>query len=59
MRSQWGAIANPQAPPGPTPGTWPRQQNENSKQYDFYLLFVRIHTKFGIKILEIDVVTKI
>ena len=36
------------------PGAWPWQQNENSVQYVFYLLFVRTHTKFGIKIFEID-----
>ena len=29
-------------------------QNENSVQYIFYLLFVRTHTKFGIKIFEFD-----
>ena len=36
------------------PGAWPWQQNENSVQYNFYLLFMKIHTKFGIKIFEID-----
>ena len=41
------------APPSPTPGAWPQQRNENSVQYVFYLLFVRTHTKFGIKILEL------
>ena len=29
--------------PKSTPGAWPRQQNENSIQYVFYLLLVRIH----------------
>ena len=65
MRSQWGAIANTHskvlthpAPPSPTPGALPQQQNEHSVQYVFYLLFVRTHTKFGIKILEFDSVTK-
>ena len=60
MRSRWDAIANPYAkdfdppaPPSPTPGAWPQQQNENSVRYVFYLLFVRTHTKFGIKIFEI------
>ena len=41
------------APPSPTPGAWTQQQNENYVQYIFYLLFVRTHTKFGIKILEL------
>ena len=60
-RSRLGAIANPNAkvfdsPSTPKfhPGAWPWQQNENSVQYVFYLLFVRTHTKFGIKIFEID-----
>ena len=69
MRSRWGAIANLHskivseydqakvfdlpAPTSPTPRAWPQQQNENSVQYVFYLLFVRTHTKFGIKILEL------
>ena len=59
--SWWGAIANPLAKvfdspstPQSHPGAWPWQQNENSVQYVFYLLFVRTHTKFGIKIFEID-----
>ena len=60
-RSWWGAIANPHAKvfDSPStlqshPGAWPWKQNENSVQYVFYLLFVRTHTKFGIKIFEID-----
>ena len=60
-RSRWGAIANPHAKVFDSlstlqshPGAWPWQQNENSVQYVFYLLFVRIYTKFGIKIFEID-----
>ena len=60
-RSRWGAIANPHAKvfdspstPQSHPGACPWQQNENSVQYVFYLLFVRTHTKFGIKIFEID-----
>ena len=60
-RSRWGAIANPHAKVFDSPstpkshlGAWPWQQNENSVQYVFYLLFVRTHTKFGIKIFEID-----
>ena len=36
------------------PGARPWQQNENSDQYVFYLLFVRTHTKFGIKIFEVN-----
>ena len=46
MRSRWGAIANPQAkvfdppaPPSPTPGAWPQQQNKNSVQYIFFYLW--------------------
>ena len=65
-RSRWGAIANPHAKvfdspstPQSHPGAWLWQQNENSVQYVSYLLFVRTHTKFGIKIFEIDMVTKI
>ena len=57
MRSQWGAIPSPQAKvfyppasPSPTSGTWPQQQNEN---FVFYLLFVRTHTKYGIKSLKL------
>ena len=41
------------APQSPTPGAWPRQQNENPFWYVLYLSFVRTHTKFGIKIFEI------
>ena len=60
MRSRWGAIANPHAkvfdspaPPSPTLGAWPQQQNKNSVQYVFYLLLVRTHTKFSIKSLKL------
>ena len=56
-----GAIANPHAKffyssqhPKSHLRAWPWQQNENSVQYVSYLLFVRTHTKFGIKIFEID-----
>ena len=57
-RSRWGTIANSNAkvfdsPQQPQVPPW--QQNENSFQYVFYLLFVRTHTKFGIKIFEIDI----
>ena len=61
MRSRLGAIANPHAKffyssqhPKSHLRAWPWQQNENSVQYVSYLLFVRTHTKFGIKIFEID-----
>ena len=46
----------PTVPPSPTPGAWPRQRNENPVWYDLYLSFVRRHTKFGLKIFEIDFV---
>ena len=57
MRSRWGAIANPHtevffihpAPPSRMPGSWPQQQNQNSVQYVYNILFVRTHTKNGIK----------
>ena len=61
VRSRWRAIVNPHAkvfdsPSNPKshPGACPWQQNENSVQCVFYLLFVRTHTKFGMKIFEID-----
>ena len=41
-------FMTPPAPCSPTPGY------DHSVQYVFYLLFVRTHTKFGIKIFEID-----
>ena len=60
--SRWGAIANPHAKVFDSlstlqshPGALPWQQNENSVQYVFYILFMRTHTKFGIKIFEIDI----
>ena len=59
-RSRWGAIANQAkgfllpSTPKSHPWAWRWQQNENSVQYVFYLLFVRTHTKFGMKIFEID-----
>ena len=46
----------PTVPPSPTPGAWPRQRNENPVWYVLYLSFVRRHTKFGLKIFEIDFV---
>ena len=59
--SRWGAIANPHAKvfnspsyPQSLPGAWPWQRNKNSVQYVFYLIFVRSHRKYGIKIFEID-----
>ena len=44
----------PPAPPSPTPGAWSQQQNENSVQYVFYLLFVRTHAKFGIHMIMLE-----
>ena len=49
----------PPAPQSPTPGAWPREQNENPVWYNLYLSFVRTHTKFGIKIFKIDFVIEI
>ena len=49
----------PQVPQSPTPGAWPRRQNKNPVWYVLYLSFVRTHTKFGIKIFEIDFVIEI
>ena len=46
-------------PPSPTPGAWPRQPNENPVWYVLYLSFVSRHTKFGLKIFEIDFVIEI
>ena len=46
-------------PQSPTPGAWPRGQNENPVWYVLYLSFVRTHTKFCIKIFEIDFVIEI
>ena len=49
-------FLNPSTPatPSPTPGAWSRHQNKNPVQYVLYLLFVRTHIKFGIKIFEIN-----
>ena len=49
----------PPAPQSPTPGAWPREQKEIPVWYVLYLSFVRTHTKFGIKIFEIDFVIEI
>ena len=46
-------------PQSPTPGAWPSRQNINPVWYILYLSFVRTHTKFGLKIFEIDMVTEI
>ena len=65
MRSRWGAVANYHAKmfdrpqyPSPTP-----RHDPGSRMfcwYVLYILFVRTHTKFGIKkIFEIDVVIEI
>ena len=47
------------APKSPTQGAWPRWQNENPVWYVLYLSIVRTHTKFGIKIFEIDILSDI
>ena len=49
----------PTVPTSPTPGAWPRQRNENPVWYVLYLSIVRRHTKFGLKIFEIDFVIEI
>ena len=49
----------PPVPQSPTPGAWSRGQNENPFWYVLYLSIVRTHTKFGIKIFEIDFVIEI
>ena len=46
-------------PLSPTPRAWPRRQNKKPVWYVLYLSFVRTHTKFGIKIFEIDFVIEI
>ena len=47
------------AAPSRTPGAWPRRQHKNSVQYVLYLLIVRTHTEFGLKMFEIDFVIEI
>ena len=49
----------PPAPQSPTPGAWPREQIKIPIWNVLYLSFVRTHTKFGIKIFEIDFVIEI
>ena len=49
----------PTVPSSPTPRAWPRRPNENPVLYVLYLSFVRRHTKFGLKIFEIDFVIEI
>ena len=54
-------FLTPGAPPvplSPTPGTWPRRQNKSPFWYVMYHSFVRTHTRFDIKIFEIDMVTE-
>ena len=48
-------LGSPSAPKS-HPWEWPGGQNENPIWYVLYLSFVRTHTKFGIKIFEIDFV---
>ena len=58
----WNFFLTPWAPPAPqspTPRAWPRGQNANPVWYVLYLSFVRTHTKFCIKIFEIDFVIEI
>ena len=47
------------APQSPTPGAWPRGAEWKSRLICFVFSFVRTHTKFGIKIFEIDFVIEI
>ena len=49
----------PHGTPSPTPGAWPRRRNENPVWYVLYLSIVRRHTKFDLKIFEIDFVIEI
>ena len=58
----WNFFWPPWAPPvpqSPTPGAWPRRQNKKPVWYVLYLSLMRTHTKFGIKIFEIDFVIEI
>ena len=67
--SRLGAIANPHTkviyPPHPLqhpkshPWGMPPATEGHSVQCVFYVLFVGTHTKFGIKIFKIDMVTEI
>ena len=67
MRSRWGAIANPHvkvfesppAPPSPTSGAWPQQQNENSVQYFFLSFICKNAHKVWYENLIIDILVKI
>ena len=42
------------APQSPTHEAWPRRPNEDPVWYVLHLLFVRRHTKFGLKIFVIE-----
>ena len=55
LLTPWASVV----PQSPTPGAWPRWQNEFPVWYVLYLSFVRTQTQFGIKIFEIDMVTEI
>ena len=46
-------------PQSPTPEAWPSRHDANPVWYVLYLLFVRTHTKFGIKVFEIGFVIEI
>ena len=54
LRLRWAIKRDAPVPPSPTPGAWPRGQNKNPVWYVSFLLFVRTHTKFRIKIFEND-----
>ena len=50
-------LRSPKVPP--LGHEWPRQPNENPVWYVLYLSFVSRHTKFGLKIFEIDFIIEI
>ena len=58
-RQQDGIWFWPLSTPKSYPWAWPRQQNKKPGWYVLYLSFVRTHTKFWIKIFEIDFVIEI
>ena len=52
-------LSTPKRPEVPPLGHDQKKQNENPIWHVLYLSFVRTHTKFGIKIFEIDFVIEI
>ena len=63
-RSRWAAIANPHAKVFDSPSTpkshpWGMTPATEWKFCSICFLFVRTHTKFGIKIIEYDMVAEI